>query len=127
VQVVYSEQRARLLHLALLAVQVLAGVMGVLAVWVLVRGFTGDAGDTQDTALLYAVTLLLQGGVLFTVTRWGLRRLPGRGTDARMWCLIVGVMTLLSAVPLLSSLVGIAAVFVGLFLITTAFGKDPEP
>lgn len=126
-QVVYSEQRARLLHLALLAVQVLAGVMGVLAVWVLVRGFTGDAGDTQDTALLYAVTLLLQGGVLFTVTRWGLRRLPGRGTDARMWCLIVGVMTLLSAVPLLSSLVGIAAVFVGLFLITTAFGKDPEP
>lgn len=125
-QVVYSEPRARLLRAALRAVQVLAAAMALLAVYMVVRVLTEETGETQDTALLYAVTLLLQGAVLVTVARWGLRQLPNRGTDARMWCLIVGGLTLLSALPVLTTLVGIAAVFVGLFVLTTAIRKDAE-
>lgn len=125
-QVVYSEPRARLLRGSLRAVQVLAAAMGLLAVYIVVRAVTGETGQSQGTALLYAVTLLLQGAVLATVARWGLRQLPNRGTDARMWCLIVGALTLLSALPVLTTLVGIAAVFVGLFVLTTAIRKDAE-
>lgn len=125
-QVVYSEPRARLLRVALRAVQVLAAAMALLAVYMVVRALTQETGPRQDTSLLYAATLLLQGAVLVTVARWGLRQLPNRGTDARMWCLIVGGLTLLSALPLLTTLVGIAAVFVGLFVLTTAIRKDAE-
>lgn len=127
VQIVYSEPRTRLLGFSLRAVQVLATVMGLLAAWVLVRAYDGETGGTSNTALLYAAALVLQAAVLFTVARWALRRLPGRSTDARLWCLIAGGLTLFSALPVVSTLVGIATVFVGLFLLTLALGKDRTP
>jgi len=126
VQVVYSEPRARLLRLSLRAVQVLAGAMALLALYVLIRS-PADAQQSRGTALLYAVVLLLQGAVLVMVARRGLRQLPHRGTDARLWCLTTAGLTLLSALPVLTTLLGIAAVFVGLFVLTTALRRDGEP
>ena len=126
-QVVYSEQRARLLRRTLRAVQVLGLVMVLLAVGVVVTTLTGDVTDGRDTKLLYAIVLFLQGPALVAIAHWSLRRLPRRDTDTRVWCLSTAGFTLLSSLPLLSSLLGIAVVFVGLFLLTLAFVKDAEP
>lgn len=124
-QVIYSAERARILRISLRAVQVLALGMVGLALWLLARVFT-EAGTEQQTSLMYALILLLQGGVLLALARWCLRRLPQRGTDARLWCLMTGGLTLLASVPLLRSIIGIAAVFVGLFVLTTALRTDPQ-
>lgn len=125
-KVVYSTARARLLRISLRAVQVLALGMVGLAVWVLARLSTGETDSQQGTSVLYSIILLLQGGFLVAVARRGLRQLPHRGAAARLWCLITGGLTLLASVPLLRSPIGIAAVFVGLFVLTTALRTDPQ-
>ena len=66
----------------------------------------------------------LQAGVLATVARWTLRRLPDRGPDARTWCLTTAGLTLLASLPLLSNILGIVVIFVGLFLLTLSLRTD---
>jgi len=123
-EVVYSEQRATVLRVTLRAVQVLALGMGVLAVWVLVRAMEDASSSAREATILYATVLALQAGVLATVARWTIRRLPQRSADARTWCLTTGGLTLLSSVPLLTNLLGIIVIFAGIFLVSLAVRTD---
>ncbi|MGI8645898.1 MAG: hypothetical protein ACR2JD_06235 [Nocardioides sp.] len=123
-KVVYSEERTRVLKFTLRAVQGLALGMAVVAVWVLVRAFTDASDSAREATILYATVLALQAGVLVTVARWSIRRLPERGTDARTWCLTTGGLTLFSAVPLLTNILGIVVIFVGIFLVSLALRTD---
>jgi hypothetical protein len=124
VKVVYSEQRARVLRVCLRVVQGLALVMAVLAAYVLVRTFTDVDVDAREVAVLYVLVLTLQAGALAAVARWALKRLPDRGTDARLWCLMTAGLTLLSSLPLLANILGIVVIFVGIFLLTLALRTD---
>jgi hypothetical protein len=121
---VYSEARARLLRVCMHVVQGLAAVMVALAVWF----FAVTLGDGGGTAgFLFVMVLLIQAGVLVTMTVWTLRRLPKRSPDARAWCLTTACLTLLASVPLLTMPFGIVVVFVGIFLLTLALRTDPLP
>ena len=123
-EIVYSEQRERVLRVTLRVVQGVAVGMAVVGVYVVVRIFT-DVSDTARTAaLLYAIVLLLQAGVLVTIARWTLRRLPDRTRDARTWCLTTAGLTLFSSVPLLNNILGIVVIFVGIFLLTLSLRTD---
>jgi len=124
VKVVYSEQRAKVLRVTLRAVQGLALGMAVVAGWVLVRAFTDVSDSAREATILYASVLALQAGVLATVARWTIRRLPLRNTDARTWCLTTGTLTLISSVPLLTNILGIVVIFVGIFLVSLALRTD---
>ena len=121
---VYSEQRARVLRVALRVVQGLALMMAVVGVYVLVRLFTDVDASAREATILYVIVLGLQAGVLATVARWTLRRLPDRGPDARTWCLTTAGLTLLASLPLLSNILGIVVIFVGLFLLTLSLRTD---
>ena len=128
--IVYSEQRERVLRVTLRVVQGVALGMVVVAAYVLVRTFTDVADTARTAALLYVVVLLLQAGVLGTITRWTLHRLPDRSRDARTWCLTTAGLTLLSSLPLLNNILGIVVIFVGIFLLTLALRTDrvePRP
>ncbi len=121
---VYSEQRERVLRVALRVVQGLALMMAVVAVYVLVRLFIDVDAGAREASILYVIVLGLQAGVLATVVRWTLRRLPDRGPDARTWCLTTAGLTLLASLPLLSNILGIVVIFVGLFLLTLSLRTD---
>jgi hypothetical protein len=121
---VYSEQRARLLGISLRAVQGLALMMTVVAAWVVVGLFTGLENTAREAAILYVMVLVMQAAVLVTITRWTLQRLPGRGRDARSFCLTTAGLTLLASLPLLTNILGIVVVFVGIFLLTLALRTD---
>jgi hypothetical protein len=121
---VYSEQRERVLRVSLRVVQGLALMMAVVAVYVLVRLFIDVDAGAREATILYVVVLCLQAGVLATVVRWTLRRLPDRGPDARTWCLTTAGLTLLASLPLLSNILGIVVIFVGLFLLTLSLRTD---
>jgi NADH:ubiquinone oxidoreductase subunit 2 (subunit N) len=127
VRVVYSEQRARVLRVSLRVVIGLAVAMVAVAAYVLARTFTDVTGDTLETreaAILYVIVLVVQAGVLVTIARWALKRLPDRSSDARFWCLMTAGLTLLASLPLLTNLLGIVVVFVGIFLLTSALRTD---
>ena len=124
-KVVYSEQRAQILRVTLRVVQALAVAMLALAAYVLVRTFTDADAQARQAPLLFALVLTLQAGVLATMVRWTLRRLPDRNRDARFWCLSTAVLTLFASLPLLVNLLGIVVIFVGLFLLTLALRTDP--
>ena len=121
---VYSEQREKVLRVALRVVQGLALMMAVVGVYVLVRLFTDVDSSAREATILYVVVLGLQAGVLSTVVRWTLKRLPDRGPDARTWCLTTAGLTLLASLPLLSNILGIVVIFVGLFLLTLSLRTD---
>ena len=121
---VYSEQREKVLRVALRVVQGLALMMAVVGVYVLVRLFTDVESSAREATILYVVVLGLQAGVLSTVVRWTLKRLPDRGPDARTWCLTTAGLTLLASLPLLSNILGIVVIFVGLFLLTLSLRTD---
>ncbi len=121
---VYSEQRERVLRVALRVVQGLAVMMAVVAAYVLVRLFVDVDAGAREATILYAVVLCLQAGVLTAVVRWTLRRLPDRGPDARTWCLTTAGLTLFASLPLLSNILGIVVIFVGLFLLTLSLRTD---
>ena len=121
---VYSEQRERVLRVALRVVQGLALMMAVVAVYVLVRLFIDVDAGAREATILYAIVLCLQAGVLTAVVRWTLRRLPDRGPDARTWCLTTAGLTLFASLPLLSNILGIVVIFVGLFLLTLSLRTD---
>lgn len=123
-KVVYSEQRARVLGVSRRIVQGLAVAMVALAAYVLVRTITDADTQACRASVLYALVLTLQAGVLATIARWTLRRLPDRGPDARFWCLLTAGVTLLASLPLLINLLGIVVVFVGIFLLTLALRTD---
>ena len=123
-KVVYSEQRARVLRVSLRVVQGLAVAMVALAAYVLVRTFTDADTQARGASVLYALVLTLQAGVLATIARWTLRRLPDRGPVARFWCFLTAGVTLLASLPLLINLLGIVVVFVGIFLLTLALRTD---
>ena len=124
---VYSEQRERVLRVSLRVVQGLALMMAVVAAYVLVRLFIDVDAGAREATILYVVVLCLQAGVLATVVRWTLRRLPDRGPDARTWCLTTAGLTLLASLPLLSNILGIVVIFVGLFLLTLSLRTDHVP
>jgi hypothetical protein len=124
VKVVYSEQRARVLRVSLRVVQGLALAMAAVAAYVLVRTFTDAAVEAREAAILYVLVLTLQAGVLATIARWALKRLPDRSTDARFWCLMTAGLTLLASLPLLTNILGIVVIFVGIFLLTLALRTD---
>ena len=123
-RVVYSEQRARVLRISLRVVIGLAVAMAAVAAYVLVRTFTDVTVETREAAILYVVVLVVQAGVLVTMARWALKRLPDRSSDARFWCLMTAGLTLLASLPLLTNLLGIVVVFVGIFLLTLALRTD---
>jgi NADH:ubiquinone oxidoreductase subunit 2 (subunit N) len=124
VKVVYSEQRARVLRVGLRVVIGLAVAMAAVAAYVLVRTFTDVTVESREAAILYVVVLVVQAGVLVTMARWALKRLPDRSSDARFWCLMTAGLTLLASLPLLTNLLGIVVVFVGIFLLTLALRTD---
>jgi hypothetical protein len=124
VRVVYSEQRARVLRVSLRVVIGLAVAMVAVAAYVFVRTFSDVTVEAREAAILYVVVLVVQAGVLVTIARWALKRLPDRSSDARFWCLMTAGLTLLASLPLLTNLLGIVVVFVGIFLLTLALRTD---
>lgn len=123
---IYSEQRARLITMTLRCVQGLALAMIGLAVFAVIRTFGTPGDPARQSVLLFFLLLLIQAGVLLRVVFWALRRLPGRGADARTWSLATGVLVLVSSLPLITNLLGIVAVFLGLLLLSLALPRDRE-
>src|SRR5687767_4385244 len=99
-------------------------MMAVVGVYVLVRLFTDVESSAREATILYVVVLGLQAGVLSTVVRCTLKRLPDRGPDARTWSLTTAGLPLLASLPLLSNILGIVVIFVGLFLLTLSLRTD---
>ncbi len=124
-EVVYSEQRARLLRLTLRVVMVLVAVMVAAGVWAVVGIATGEDPEVQARGILVAIVLGLQSTVLLGATLRSLRLLPGRGPSARFWCSLTGGLTMLASLPLVTNLIGLLVVFVGIFLLTLALRTDP--
>ncbi len=121
---VYSEQRTRVITGTLRCVQGLALAMIGLAVYALLRTFSNVGDPARQSALLLVILLLIQAGVLLRVTYWTLRRVPARGVDARTWSLATSGLVLVSSLPIITNILGIIAVALGLFLVTTALPRD---
>ena len=123
-RVVYTEQRERQLRITLRMVQGLVVLMAVGAVWSIVRFFTTEDARQQATAVVFALFLICRPGCSSSCTRRALVRLPGRGTNARLWCVLTGALTMLASLPFLTIAPGSSVLFVGLFLVTLAAMVD---
>ena len=117
------------LRVGLLIVQVLAGLMVLLAVATVVVAFQDDGADDRGRALQVAFAfILLPAVVLFFTARSARARLYTQARSAKLYSVLAGVFTLVAAIPLLGGLTGVLLLVVGLFVLTAAVlyrWKDP--
>ena len=103
----------------LMVVQVIAALLVVYGVGYIVTSWDGDSGRTRFEALEVGVAfLMLPGVVVFFTARSARRRLRAQVVSARLWSILTGAFAVLAALPLLSTLVGLASIVAGLFTLT---------
>ncbi|MEV7431720.1 MULTISPECIES: hypothetical protein [unclassified Nocardioides] len=118
--VVYSQDRARRLRIALLVALGVGVAVAALAAWVLVDVLPEDGG-----AATYAVSLSVAAVAVLGLTALALRSLPARGAAARRACVAVGVALLPCSV--LVGQLGFVTIVVGLSLLFLALiADDPD-
>ncbi|MDN4174018.1 hypothetical protein QWY28_13740 [Nocardioides sp. SOB77] len=115
--VVYSEDRARRLRLALYVALGVGVLVAAFAVWVLVGVLPDDGG-----AATYAVSLVVSALLVLGSTGLALRLLPARTAPAKRACVAVGVLLLPASV--LVGQLGFVAIVVGLSVLFLALIAD---
>lgn len=126
--VLYSEQRERQLRIVLWIVQGLVAVFAVVSAYMVAKAFGVRADDAREqaSAAVFAIALALPAMCLYAASRTALQRLPGRGSGTRLWAATTGVLVLLSSLPFLTGLPGLAILFLGMLLLCLALMTDGE-
>jgi protein-S-isoprenylcysteine O-methyltransferase Ste14 len=111
----------RQVNVGLLTVLVVSALLVVYGVAYIVNAWDGDSGRSRFEALeVGLVFLMLPGAVVFFTARSARRRLRTQAVSARLWSILTGIFTMLAALPLLTNVIGLAAVITGLFTLTAA-------
>jgi lysylphosphatidylglycerol synthetase-like protein (DUF2156 family) len=111
----------RQLNIGLMVVMVAAALLIVYAVAYVAAAWDGDGDRTRAAAMQVAlVFLVLPGIVVFFTARSAHRRLAVQVVSARLFGILTGIFAILAALPVITTVFGLALVAAGLFTLTAA-------